>query len=331
MTLLYKLKGVTFNYESYFSLENIDIQIEKSKITGILGPNGSGKTTLLNILSFLDFSDSGNVFYNNTIIKKHNVDHLRKRVGYVQQNPYLFRGTVYDNLEVGLKINYISKKQRIKIINKISSLLNIDHLLPRLANTLSGGEVRKVAISQVLVLDPDVLILDEPFSNLDKNSIIDLESIILRLSRDKNKTIVLTTHDQLIAQRTTDSIYSIFNGKLFPTYLTNFYSGKLEIDTKLFNTGKVLINLAGGIKEAKYIAIDPRQIVLSNKDLDSSMQISFNGKIVSMIEENNNIKLSIDIGEKIEVLITEKAFKKINISLGKNIWVSFKSTSIMVF
>ena len=104
MTLLYKLKGVTFNYESYFSLENIDIQIEKSKITGILGPNGSGKTTLLNILSFLDFSVSGNVFYNNTIIKKHNVDHLRKRVGYVQQNPYLFRGTVYDNLEVGLKI-----------------------------------------------------------------------------------------------------------------------------------------------------------------------------------------------------------------------------------
>ena len=81
-----------------------------------------------------------------------------------------------------------------------------------------------------------MLILDEPFSNLDKNSIIDLESIILRLSRDKNKTIVLTTHDQLIAQRTTDSIYSIFNGKLFPTYLTNFYSGKLEIDTKLFNT-----------------------------------------------------------------------------------------------
>ena len=176
-----------------------------------------------------------------------------------------------------------------------------------------------------------MLILDEPFSNLDKNSIIDLESIILRLSRDKNKTIVLTTHDQLIAQRTTDSIYSIFNGKLFPTYLTNFYSGKLEIDTKLFNTGKVLINLAGGIKEAKYIAIDPRQIVLSNKDLDSSMQNSFNGKILSMIEENNNIKLSIDIGEKIEVLITEKAFKKINISLGKNIWVSFKSTSIMVF
>ena len=61
------------------------------------------------------------------------------------------------------------------------------------------------------------------------------------------------------------------------------------------------------------------------------MQNSFNGKILSMIEENNNIKLSIDIGEKIEVLITEKAFKKINISLGKNIWVSFKSTSIMVF
>ena len=116
MTLLYKLKGVTFNYESYFSLENIDIQIEKSKITGILGPNGSGKTTLLNILSFLDFSVSGNVFYNNTNIKKHKVDHLRKRVGYVQQNPYLFRGSVYDNLEVGLKINYISKKQRIKIL-----------------------------------------------------------------------------------------------------------------------------------------------------------------------------------------------------------------------
>ena len=331
MKHLYRLEDIGYNYQSDFSLNNINVEIEKSKITGLVGPNGSGKTTLLNILSFLDFPHSGDLLYNNILLRRNNISHLRKNIAYVQQYPYIFKGTVYDNVEIGLKINHINTEKRAKVVTEILSLFNIEYLSNRLANTLSGGEAKKVAVAQAMALNPDVLIMDEPFSNLDDNSVLDLHDIILSLKSNLNKTIILTTHDQIIAQRITDRVYTIINGKLFPAHLLNLYNGKCIKNSTLFNTGKILINLAGGIEKADYVAIDPTQIVLSHSNLNSSMRNSFNGKIVSMVEEDSNIKLNIDIEEKIQAIITMKAFEELGLSLGQNVWVSFKSTSVAAF
>ena len=88
---------------------------------------------------------------------------FRKIVGYVQQNPYLFRRTVFHNIEIGLKINHVDRKKRKQKVNEILSLLRIEHLSNRFAPSLSSGEARKVAIGQVMVLEPTVLVMDEPF------------------------------------------------------------------------------------------------------------------------------------------------------------------------
>ena len=92
-----------------------------------------------------------------------------------------------------------------------------------------------------------------------------------------------------------------------------------------------MITIDNGADNLELIAIDPRQIVLSLQELDSSMQNSFLGKITGIIEDSNNIKLNIDIGEKIQAIITHKAFSDLKLSLRMKVWVSFKSSSIMIF
>ena len=182
-----------------------------------------------------------------------------------------------------------------------------------------------------MVLEPTVLVMDEPFSNLDENSVLDLEELIVFLKEKLDKTIIFTTHDQIQAQKLTSCIHSLVKGRLFSTHLINLFMGKFDESKNVFNTGKQEIITLEAIDNAEYVAIDPRQIVLSLEKLDSSMQNSFYGKITGMTESNNSVHLNVDIGEKIQTVITRKAFNELKLSLNMSVWVSFKSTSVMIF
>jgi len=331
MTNLYQLKNITFNYGADFSLSDINIDINKSNIISIVGPNGSGKTSLLNILSFLYLPHAGALIYKDEELNKTNIVQFKKTVGYIQQNPYLLRGTVFKNIELGLKLKHVDKEIRVKKVFEIMKLLGIAELSERSSRSLSGGEAQKVAIAQVLVLEPEVLILDEPFTYLDKKSIRDIEHIIIALKSELKKTVIFTTHNQIQAQCLADDIYSVVKGKVFEAHLVNLFNGVLDSKDNTFNTGKLLISIPDGTEQAEHIAIDPKQIVLSKDKLDSSMQNSFSGKITGMNEENGQIKLSINVGELIQSTITHKALKKLKLSIGSDVWISFKSSSILIF
>lgn len=331
MTSLYQLENVTFDYGTDFNLDNICIEIKKSSITAIVGPNGSGKTSFLNILSFLKQPRSGSLLYDGNEVNQRNFKYFRKLVGYVQQSPYLLRGTAFKNIELGLKLKHVDKATRVNKVMEVMALLGITELANRNARTLSGGEAQKVAIGQVLVLDPVVLILDEPFSHLDKNSIHELEQLILKLKTDIGKTVIFTTHNQYQAQWLAEDVYSVMKGKLLLSHLINLFSGQFDFKKNTFNTGKQLIIIPEGTNEAEHIAIDPRQIVLSKEKLDSSMQNSFSGKITGMVEENGQVRVSVDTGEAFQSIVTHKALEKLGLSIGTEVWISFKSSSILVF
>jgi len=331
MTSLYQLKDITFNYGTDFSLADINVEIKKSSITAIVGPNGSGKTSLLNILSFLNIPHDGSLLYDGTELRQDNLEQFRKTVAYVQQNPYLLRGTAFKNLELGLKLKHIDKETRTKKITEIMQLLSITDLSGRSTRSLSGGEAQKVAIGQVLVLDPEVLILDEPFTHLDKKSIHELEQLIITLKNDLQKTVIFTTHNQIQAQWLADNIFSVVKGRLFETHLINLFNGTLGASKNSFNTGEQVITIPDGIAQAEHIAIDPRQIVLSKQKLDSSMQNSFIGKIIGMAEEDGQVKISINTGEQIQAIISHKALEELELSIGNDVWISFKSSSILIF
>lgn len=335
MSNLYQLKNIGFFYENEVDLppvlSNINVEIKQSRIVAIVGPNGSGKTTLLNMLAFLSLPKAGELSFKHEIIKKENIEESKKTVGYVQQSPYLLRGSAYKNIELGLKLKHIDKETRQKKVNEVIELLEIASLVKRSARSLSGGEAQKIAIGQILALDPEVLVLDEPFNHLDKNAIYELEQLIRTLNKELNKTIIFTTHDQIQAQLLADDVYSVVAGKLFEAHLINLFNGALSLDNNSFKTTNLTVYVSDAVRQGDQIAIDPKQIVVSKEKLDSSMQNSFPGKIIGMNEEEGNVKLTVNIGELVQAIITHKALQQLKLSIGSDVWLSFKSSSIVVF
>ncbi len=335
MNNLYQLKNVDYYYgdepNSSHVLSNINIEIKQSRIVAIVGPNGSGKTTLLNMLAFLNLPRVGELSFRQEAVEQENIEACKKRVGYVQQSPYLLRGSAYKNIELGLKLKHIDKEIRYEKVNEVIELLGVANIAKRPARSLSGGEAQKIAIGQTLVLDPDVLVLDEPFNHLDKNSIDELEVLIRNLNKDLDKTIIFTTHDQMQAQSLADDVYSVVGGRLFEAHLVNLFSGSLDLNNNCFKTTHLTIYVSDAIKHGEQIAIDPKQIVVSKEKLDSSMQNSFSGKITGMNEESGNVKLSVNVGESVQATITHKALQQLKLSIGSEVWLSFKSSSIVVF
>ena len=210
-------------------------------------------------------------------------------------------------------------------------VLDISRFADRMAQSLSGGEAQKVAIAQMLVLDPEVLILDEPFTHLDKGTVHELEQLIIRLKTDLNKTIILTTHDKFQAQWLADEVYSVINGKVFKSHLANLFSGKVFTNKNQFDTGKLPINITHATPSIEHIAIDPKLIVLSKERLDSSMQNSFPGKITRLTEENGQVRVIVDAGESFDVLVAHQSLSDMGLSIGTDVWISFKSSSILTF
>lgn len=171
---------------------NIDnLTIEKGKITGITGSNGCGKTTLLNIIAGLDKDYSGKIKYNETKINKDIIG----KMTIVFQKPYLFKRTVYENIEYPLKIRKTDKSEMKSLILNTIKNLEIEDLIKKRAHLLSGGESQKVALARALVFKPQLLLLDEPTSNIDPDSIKILEREIIRFNEETGATIIIVTHN----------------------------------------------------------------------------------------------------------------------------------------
>lgn len=202
------------NLKKYYSeklvLDIEKLEIEKGKITGIIGPNGSGKSTLLHILAGLDNEYSGTVVYDQQVITPKPYD----RMTLVSQKPYLFKRKVYANIEYPLKIRNFNKEEMKKRVNKVISRLEIEGLRDKKAHLLSGGESQKVSLARALVFEPELLLLDEPTSNIDPESIKVLEREILRFNRETGATVIIVTHNLEQSDRICDNIIYLEKGRV---------------------------------------------------------------------------------------------------------------------
>jgi energy-coupling factor transporter ATP-binding protein EcfA2 len=213
MTSLFQLDHVQFAYSEKPVLDIEHLEISKKTVTALLGKNGTGKTTLLKLLSFLEKPQRGKIKFCSADTDSSSIFNLRKRVVMVTQKPYLLRGTVLDNVLLGLKFRslppVIAKKQAIQTLEQIG----ISYLQNKQAATLSGGEAQKVALTRALVLQPEALLLDEPFSHLDQDSIQHLSSLIQQYVQQKNRTIIFSTHNHQHAARIADETIRLDSGK----------------------------------------------------------------------------------------------------------------------
>ncbi len=183
------------NLEKYYGERKIldikELTIEKGKITGITGPNGCGKTTLLNIIAGLDKEYIGKITYDGAKLDRNIINNMTT----VFQKPYLFKRTVYENIEYPLKIRGINKSEMNTLILNTIKSLEVENLKDKKAHLLSGGESQKIALARALVFRPQLLLLDEPTSNIDPESIEVLEREILRFNEETGGTVVIVTHN----------------------------------------------------------------------------------------------------------------------------------------
>ena len=186
------VKNLTFSYDGKCLVENLNFDISNSCIGLIKGESGSGKSTLLNVIAGLKKADSGNVECNNKVYMDENtfVPPESRRIGYVFQDFALF-----PHINAKQNITYALNKDFLHT-DHITLALNLNDHLHKMPHELSGGQQQRVAIARAIAMRPHLLILDEPFSNLDQKNAIEAQKIISKFIKDWSIPCLLVTHDQ---------------------------------------------------------------------------------------------------------------------------------------
>ncbi len=204
-------------YGSFVALKDVSLGVQSGELLALLGPSGSGKTTLLRIIAGLDWADSGDVFFNGACASNLNV--RKRNVGFVFQHYALFRHmTVFENIAFGLRVRpRKERKPEAEIVKRVNQLLEFVHITGmahRYPDQLSGGQRQRVALARALAIEPNVLLLDEPFGALDAKVRKSLRRWLKSLHDELNVTSVLVTHDQDEAFEVADRIVVMGNGKI---------------------------------------------------------------------------------------------------------------------
>ena len=192
-------------------LRNVSFRLDQGQVLAVLGPSGAGKSTLLRMLNRLDEPTSGTVLLQGADTREMDPRNLRRRVGMVMQQPFLFPGPAAANVSYGPAQHGIILKdsQVVDLIRQVGMAGYVDHDV----STLSGGEAQRISIARALANQPEVLLLDEPTSALDDVSKQDIEHLLASLVRERNMTCVWVTHDVAQARRVADLVLRLEAGQ----------------------------------------------------------------------------------------------------------------------
>ena len=327
----YVLEDVAFAYGGRPVLRVPRLEIARGEIVALAGANGSGKTTLLHLLGFLEAPTNGRALFFGEEATPEKGLALRRRVGLLLQNPYLFHTSVLANVEYGLRVRGLSRRQARERARAALEQVGLSGFEGRRASRLSGGEAKRVALARVLALETEVLLLDEPLAHVDDHSARRMEELIGRLNLEEGRTIVLASHDLLRAQALAGRVLSFHEGSLVPTSLANVFRGAVTGDGAHFDTGRIIVSVGAADPRGTHLAIDPAGVVLSRQPLESSMRNTFQGRIVGIHEEGDAVRVEVDAGEHFRVRITAESLALLALHLGEPICLSFKSTATSVF
>ncbi|WP_461611147.1 ABC transporter ATP-binding protein [Cytobacillus kochii] len=208
-----EIKGAIKKFGSNIVLNSIDLDVRQGELLTLLGPSGCGKSTTLNLIAGFLEADQGEVFIKGKKVTK--VPPYKRDLGMVFQTYSLFpHMTVYDNLSFGLKLRKIAKPEQKKKIDRVLELVKLSGLEQRYPRELSGGQRQRVAIARALVVEPELLLLDEPLSNLDAKLRHELRLEIKRLQKEIGVTTIFVTHDQEEALSLSDRVVVMNAGKI---------------------------------------------------------------------------------------------------------------------
>jgi len=202
------------NHVEYNGIITIDhLSIDEGSFTAIIGESGGGKSTFLRMLNKMLSPSKGSILFKGAPLEEYDSVGLRRQVLYLKQKPYMFMGSVKDNLLIGLKYQhkeYPTDDMLLKMLERVHLAVS----LHQDARTLSGGEAQRVALARLLLLEGDVYLFDEPSSALDEKSEMKVLTSVFDWLKSKNKTLIMVTHSKHVASTHTDRILRISSGTI---------------------------------------------------------------------------------------------------------------------
>ena len=200
-------------FGDFVALDDVSVEAPTGSLTALLGPSGSGKSTLLRVIAGLESPDSGQIFISDE--EKTNLPPQKRGVGFVFQHYAAFKHmTVFENVAFGLKIRKHPKEVIRQRVHELLELVQLEGFYTRYPTQLSGGQRQRMALARALAVEPDVLLLDEPFGALDARVRQELRAWLRRLHEDIRVTTILVTHDQEEAMEVADNIVLMNHGKI---------------------------------------------------------------------------------------------------------------------
>ncbi len=323
-------------HQANFDLDIVQLDFSHDKIHVIVGPNGSGKSTLLKIIALLEKPARGKILFNNSDVSSNTrmKECFQKRTGFITQNPYLFNMDVFENVALGLKLRKHSRKEIENRVTGILQTLEIQHLSKRTVRDLSKGEYQKAAIAQILVLEPKIILMDEPMSNIDAKSTCVIEKAIKSIQKRIHATVIMTTHSLNHAYRLSSDIISIRDGRIVDFVHENVFTGEIQDFAgglqSMKVSEKVEIVLSTSCKGKCYIAIDPENVILSKNFSEISARNSLTGTVTKIESLGPNVRVLVDVGVSMYSVITRQSFEEMNINLGSQVVLIFKVNSVKV-
>ena len=215
-------------------LDKINCKIKSNSITAVLGPNGAGKSIFLQTINGLFSIQSGRLNFNLMEINQE----IRKQQAMVFQNPVLLRRTVIANLQF---ISNLRNKESNRLLKKILSKVGLEGYEKKPARLLSGGEKQRLSMARALIINPNLLLLDEPTANLDPYSLNLIEDLVLE-ENSIGKTIIFTTHDMSQAKRLATDVIFLNKGKVLEqTISKTFFKSPKTLEAQKYINGEILI------------------------------------------------------------------------------------------
>jgi tungstate transport system ATP-binding protein len=238
---IYCLQNVTKSYEGRCVLEVENLSIHHGEIFAVVGPSGAGKSTLLRLLNFLEPPTHGRIRFLDIEFSAGQPMPLayRRRVTTVFQRPILLNRSVWANVSYGLGLH--GKRDQTDRIEQALEQVGLRDFTRQRARTLSGGEAQRVALARAIVLQPDVLLLDEPTANLDPYNVGLIEEIVQQLNQERGTTLVLVTHNVFQARRLAHRVALLLEGRIVETAdVESFFQSPRDPRTVAFVRGEMV-------------------------------------------------------------------------------------------